>query len=78
MKNEEKPTLPPDTDWPIETVKWFNSWRSHRCTNNWDERHWQYMFDTALVHALVYGSSDFGALPELHKRLSFMGLEFED
>lgn len=34
--------------------------------------------DTAIVHALVYGSNDFGALAELDKRLRFMGLTFED
>lgn len=32
----------------------------------------------AIVHALVYGSNDFGALAELDKRLRFMGLTFED
>ena len=62
----EKPTLPTDTDWPAETVTWFN------------ERQWQYVMDTAIVHALVYGSNDFGALAELDKRLRFMGLTFED
>ena len=42
------------------------------------ERQWQYVMDTAIVHALVYGSNDFGALAELDKRLRFMGLTFED
>lgn len=74
----EKPTLPTDTDWPAETVTWFNAWRDDRCSDRWDERQWQYVMDTAIVHALVYGSNDFGALAELDKRLRFMGSTFED
>lgn len=74
----EKPTLPTDTDWPAETVTWFNAWRDDRCSDRWDERQWQYVMDTAIVHALMYGSNDFGALAELDKRLRFMGLTFED
>lgn len=69
----EKPTLPTDTDWPAETVTWFNAWRDDRCSDRWDERQWQYVMDTAIVHALVYGSNDFGALAELDKRLRFHG-----
>lgn len=75
---KDKPTLPEDTDWPKETVEWFEAWRSNRCSDHWDDRQWQYVMDTAIVHALVYGSNDFGALTELHKRLAFMGLTFED
>lgn len=75
---KDKPTLPEATDWPKETVEWFEAWRSNRCSDHWDDRQWQYVMDTAIVHALVYGSNDFGALAELHKRLAFMGLTFED
>ena len=74
----EKPTLPEGTVWPEETREWFEAWRQSRCTDHWDERQWQYMFDTAIVHALVYGSSDFSALAQLHQREAFMGLSFED
>lgn len=55
-----------------------SSGRSNRCSDHWDDRQRQYVMDTAIVHALVYGSNDFGALAELHKRLAFMGLTFED
>ena len=63
---KDKPTLPEDTDWPKETVEWFEAWRSNRCSDHWDDRQWQYVMDTAIVHALVYGSN------------AFMGLTFED
>lgn len=78
MAKKDKPSLPTDTDWPPETVAWFDAWRQNRCTDRWDARQWQYMLDTAIVHALVYGSAAYGELPELHKRLAFMGLEFDD
>lgn len=77
-KETEKPHLPDGTDWPPETVEWFESWRSSPCTARWDARQWQYMFDTAVVHALIYGSNDYTYLGELRQRLQFMGLEFDD
>lgn len=78
MARREKPHLPTDTDWPPQTVEWFEAWRDSRCTDQWDERQWQYMFDTAIVHSLVYGSFAFNWLPELRTRLVQMGLVFDD
>lgn len=36
------------------------------------------MCDTAIVHGLVYAANDYGYLRELHSRLAFMGLDFDD
>ena len=76
MARKEKPHLPEDTDWPQQTRDWFDTWRDSHETDDWDERQWQYMFDTAIVHSLVYGSYDFHWLPELRTRLFQMGLDF--
>lgn len=73
-----KPTLPKNTQWPEETVQWFNAWRDSPVTNSWDARQWEYLKDTAIVHALIYGSADYSVLPELQQRLQFMGLSFDD
>ena len=78
MTKKEKPELPDDFDFCPATRKWFEAWRSNRCTNNWDDRQWQYMFDTAIVHSLVYGSYDFHWLGGLRARLTQMGLAFDD
>ena len=78
MPAKEKPQLPDDWDWADATREWFRAWRSSKCTNGWDERQWQYLFDTAIVHSLVYGSQDYGYLGELRQRLQYMGLEFDD
>lgn len=76
---KDKPTLPADGfDFCEATRRWFDKWRSSRATDRWDERQWEYMFDTAIVHSLVYGSYDFHYLGELRARLTQMGLEFED
>jgi len=77
MARTEKPHLPSDTDWPPSTVEWFEAWRSDHITDQWGEIQWQYMFDTAIVHSLVYGSYAFQWLPELRARLVQMGLDFD-
>lgn len=73
----EKPHLPDGTEWPPETEEWFEAWRESPSTDSWDARQWQYMFDTAIVHALIYQSNQFNYLGELRARLSYMGLNFD-
>lgn len=73
----EKPHLPKDTEWPEATEKWFNNWRDSERTDGWDMPQWQYMFDTAIVHALVYQAEQYQCLGELRARLREMGLSFE-
>lgn len=66
----------PDFDWPDETIAWFESWRDSQRSETWDEAQWQYLYDTALVHAAVWGG-DMSLLPELRTRLQYMGLRFD-
>ena len=73
----EKPTLPEDSEWADETIAWFNAWRNSPRTDGWDACQWQYMFDTALVHSLIYGANEFSFLGELRGRLNYLGLTFE-
>ncbi|RVU97045.1 hypothetical protein EII22_08920 [Coriobacteriales bacterium OH1046] len=77
MARRGKPELPGSFDFCDATREWYAAWRSSRCTDGWDMRQWNYMFDTAIVHSLVYGSYDFSWLAELRARLTQMGLEFE-
>lgn len=76
-KKLNKPTLPDTWDWCEETRAWFDAWRLSPATDDWDGRQWQYMFDTAIVHSLVYGTQAYQFLGELGNRLKFMGLQFE-
>jgi hypothetical protein len=73
----EKPDLPSDMEWPDATLGWFKAWQKSFRTDGWDEAQWAYMFDTALVHALVWGDSNFTMLGELRQRLSYLGLSFD-
>ena len=67
MSKREKPNLPEEGfEFCPATREWFEAWRSSRATDDWDDRQWQYMFDTAIVHSL-----------ELRTRLTQMGLYFE-
>ena len=73
---KEKPKLPDSMDWCEETIAWFEAWRNSPRTDGWDELQWQYLQDTAVLHNYVYlGNTTF--FPELHKRLNYMGIEFE-
>lgn len=72
-----KPSLPKGVDWSPETRKWYRAWSRSPATDAWDERQWQYMLDTALVHNMVYGYSDMTLIGELRTRLAFMGLSFD-
>lgn len=73
----EKPHLPDGPEWAPETVDWFEAWRDSPRTDGWDAAQWQFMFDTAVVHSLVYQSGQFSYLGELRSRLVYMGLEFD-
>ena len=75
----EKPKLPTGDDmyeFCPATHEWFETWRQNPCTDGWDDRHWQYLFDTAVVHTAVYDSRDYAMLGELDKRERYMGLSF--
>lgn len=78
MAKREKPDLPEEFDFCPATRRWFETWRSSRVTDHWDDRQWQYMFDTAIVHSLVWGSFDFHWLSELRTRETQMGLVYDD
>lgn len=74
---DEKPTLPDGSDWPDETVAWFQSWRDSPRTDGWDMQQWNYLIETAIVHAEVVASGNFGMLGELRAREQYMGVTFD-
>ena len=76
MPKARKPGLPGSVEWPDETKKWFRTWWGSPRTDSWDQAQWQYLFDTALVHAEVWGSGNTAMMGELHRRESYMGLAF--
>ena len=77
MTQQDKPPLPSgEFEFCPATREWYDAWRQSSISDAWDARHWQYMFDTAIVHSAVYGSFDFSMLSELDRRERYMGLTF--
>jgi hypothetical protein len=72
-----KPTLPEAISWPAATQVWFDTWRTSQHTDSWTPEQWQFLFDTALVHAAVWGQGNFQMLGELRLRSEKMGLTFK-
>lgn len=77
MASKRKPKLPTSVDWPDETVSWFEAWRKSPRTDDWDAQQWGYLIKTAVVHAEVFASGNFGMLGELRARESYMGVTFD-
>ena len=77
MPKSSKPELPDTADWPEQTLTWFDSWRDSPRTDSWDDSQWQYLIDTALVHAEIWGSGNTAMMGELRSRESYMGLTFD-
>ncbi|MDR1954296.1 MAG: hypothetical protein LBQ21_07510 [Clostridiales Family XIII bacterium] len=72
-----KPELPQGIRWPKATKDWFDCWRGSSRTDGWDDAQWHFLFDTALVHAAIWGAGRVSLTPELKRRLAIMGLAFE-
>lgn len=77
MGKRGKPKLPTSVDWPEETVKWYEGWRESPRTDSWDAQQWGYLVETAVVHAEIFASGNFGMLGELRARESYMGVMFD-
>lgn len=79
MPDSRKPNLPKveGQPWCAETKRWFNAWRDSPATDSWDDRQWQFLFDTALVHMAVWYDNDLTKVGELRARETQMGLDFE-
>lgn len=78
MPANHKPRLPKveGNPWCAETKRWFRAWRDSPVTDSWDERQWQFLFDTALVHMAVWYDGDLTKVGELRAREAQMGLDF--
>jgi hypothetical protein len=79
MSHEKPRSLPriEGMPWCSETKRWFRAWRDSPATDSWDERQWQFLFDTALVHQAVWYDGDLTKMGELRAREAQMGLDFD-
>lgn len=65
--------LPDSIDWPERTRQWWAAWVESPHTQAWTPLQWEYLLDTALLHATVWGSGDVAKAAELRTRVERMG-----
>lgn len=70
----EQPDLPDSVAWPEKTRQWWESLPDTPGADAWSASDWEFMQTTALLHAQVWGKSDFDRLSELRIREEEMGI----
>jgi hypothetical protein len=73
-----QPELPDSIEWPGRTREWWQMWADSPLSDNFMSTDWDFLLDTALLHASVWGDGDFGKLPELRIRVAKFGATPED
>jgi hypothetical protein len=75
------PVLPPEVAWPDATVRWWDTWRRSPQAQAFTSTDWDFLLDTALLHADYWNGSrrvagelrlrvaKYGATPEDRARL---------
>ena len=65
-------------EWPAATRRWWLVWGSEPMAQDFTATDWDFLLDTALLHAKVWGKGDLKLLPELRLRVAKMGATSED
>jgi hypothetical protein len=73
----EQPKLPAGTTWPKRTRTWWAMWGASAQADLFADCDWDYLIDTALIHAAVW-SGDLDRMPELRLRVAKFGATPED
>jgi hypothetical protein len=63
--------------WPERTQEWWDTWRASPQAEHFSSTDWEFLLDTALIHAKVW-SGDLSAAPELRLRVAKFGATMED
>ncbi|MCB1289497.1 MAG: hypothetical protein KDB47_17780 [Mycobacterium sp.] len=64
--------------WPAVTRRWWATWGAEPMTAEFRPTDWDFLLDTALLHAQVWGDGDMRGLAELRLRVAKMGATSED
>lgn len=64
--------------WPEATRRWWATWGAEPMAQDFTATDWDFLLDTALLHAKVWGAGDLKLLPELRLRVAKMGATAED
>lgn len=63
--------------WPERTREWWVTWVASPQAEHFSSTDWEFLLDTALIHAKVW-SGDLSAAPELRLRVAKFGATMED
>ena len=72
------PELPDYVPWPDQTLTWWQMWRNSPQADEFGPTDWDFLMDTALLHAEVWGSGNLDRMPELRLRVAKFGATPED
>lgn len=64
--------------WPEATRRWWSTWGAEPLARDFTATDWDFLLDTALIHAKVWGVGDLKLLPELRLRVAKLGATGED
>jgi hypothetical protein len=64
--------------WPEATRRWWSTWGDEPMARDFTATDWDFLLDTALLHARVWGKGDLKLLAELRLRVAKMGATSED
>ena len=71
------PELPESYDWPAQTVTWWENWRTSAQSLRMKPTDWDFMLDTAMLHAELW-SGNGAVAAELRLRVAKFGATLED
>jgi len=69
----DQPALPQDFEWPEQTIAWWEQWRQSPLSEHFMSMDWDYLLDTAMIHA-AYWSGDLSKAAELRIRVQQFGV----
>jgi hypothetical protein len=71
------PELPAGYDWPERTQRWWNTWRTCAQASTLTDTDWDFLLDTATLHAALWSGNGMVA-GELRLRVAKFGATPED
>lgn len=74
----EQPPLPDEYDWPQRTRDWWDMWGNSALSATFSSNDWDFLLDTALLHAAAWGDGNMTAMSELRLRVAKFGATPED
>ncbi|MGZ7496139.1 phage terminase small subunit [Corynebacterium sp. ZY180755] len=78
FEEAEQPPLPESVPWPEETTNWWKMWGESPQAELFGTTDWEFLKDTALLHAQLWGNGDMSVMAELRIRVAKFGATMED